>query len=232
MPVLLLGLLVLTGCQHRPIEFQRVHWSGEIKPEHNLEFTNPLGDVHIRQGSEGFVGVDLVGQCADAEPAVQATEADVGRLSLVVAGEGCLRVDVSLFVGPGVQLTVESDAGHIVAKRLRNPIEAHSQSGDISLTAAGVLSATTGSGALRISPMARKWREPMIFRSETGAIVLGIPPEHVVVTACTSGTIESELPISSSKVQAGVTCVTTHSGRGLFSIQASSESGSIGLFRQ
>ena len=228
--VAVVGISGCAGTTRAPL-LQRVQWQSNEDGLAAVHFFNALGDIHLKQGSAGFLGIDAIGQCRTAEPGFSA-DRNGQTLTVVTAGADCDRVDVVLFAPPGMRLEVASEDGRITGKALRNAIEARSTTGDIALSAAGPVAASTDSGVLRINPMAAKWAEPLRLVSDSGRMVVAVPAGDIQVDACTTGRVSGDFELESRSAVDALPCHSLRLGRGLYPIEARSQTGDIELYRQ
>lgn len=222
--------LTLAACTNLDPTLRRAQWHARVPPNGGASITNRFGNLNVRPASEGFLGLELVGQCRRDEPAVRVLDGARGPALEVLAGD-CPRVDAVVYAGPGMHLTLETEVGRIVARRIGNPVAATSASGDISLSSTRPVNARSGSGTIRLNPAAAKWARPVTAETDTGTIILGVPDGPVRVAAC-GARVESEWPARSREGPGAGECREVILGRGLYLMRAHSAAGTVRIYRQ
>ncbi len=175
----------------------------------SLHVDNPHGNIYLRKSGEPYVGVFTTEQrLGDAPRAADISILnDPASVTVTISypndhpGDAHLmddkkpagRVDLVIFVPPGVDTHLATTHGDISVKRLDNNIIASSLSGQISVTARGTLTLISQQGDIYGSAMNADWGGESKVRTSSGNIVFGVPQYGDVTLSAKSGhSIESD----------------------------------------
>lgn len=196
-----LGWLLLAACASKPVEppapfadtqsVNGVTYTLErFREEHKLPaglqrivLDNPYGDIQVRQTSAGAVAFEGVEQRIGERPRIARIEWHEGQEESGVrvrypgidpdapADRRKGRVDLYAFVPAGIPVSLRSDFGEIVVRRIDNPVSARSRSGRITVAAHGAMDIESESGELRVYPMSARGAGHNRIRSAGGIVV-------------------------------------------------------------
>lgn len=176
----------------------RLQWSKEVdgtEPITALEIRNDFGDIRARGSADRRLDVSMVVQRLDAAGAkVGFTVERRGSVVALVAGyppgrvrdsdphpakDTYDRLDLVVFVPPGVALRAHTLRGRVEVRGLDGDVEASTLDGPLFVRTAGGVQARTDSGELTalLDPAALAAAgPPVLLQSNTGAIDLWLPP--------------------------------------------------------
>jgi hypothetical protein len=211
-----------------------------------VEISNPSGDVRCRaiegdqvevaavvqHHSEDLVSARVTVESADdrlrigvefdrpAEP-VRETEAMKRR-----------RVDLTIFIPQGVEVSIETDRGLIEARGLSSGLEARSQTGDIKFRTNGSVQAETRSGNIEVNFSQVSWETPSKLETTTGNLTLWIPrSSDLTIAAETRGEISTDFSIDIERPD-DTKRATARLGAGSHRLEVISYRGKIGLYER
>jgi hypothetical protein len=202
---------------------ERQQWSRAVdgdEPITAIDIRNDFGDIRARGAGDRVLDVAMVVQRLDkaGDKAGFTVERRGGAIALVVAyppgrvkdavahpaKDSYDRVDLVVFVPPGVALRAHTLRGRVEAKGLKGDVDAFTEDGPIFVTTSGTTTARTVSGTITALPAASTLSvagPPLVLASDSGAIevtLTGQPgPELRVETA---GEIATALPLMRTKV--------------------------------
>ncbi|MBK8286840.1 MAG: hypothetical protein IPK97_19335 [Ahniella sp.] len=143
---------------------------------------NPDGDIRLRRGETGHLGVRAVHQ-HPGPPAgagwTGRTRGQVFRLNThpASANDPRARVDIVITAPPDLRLTLRSVRGDIEVRRHAGPIKARTQGGDIAIQATGSVDASTHTGSIQAGLLGPAPANGARFRSRHGPIDLVVAAE-------------------------------------------------------
>jgi len=158
---------------------------------------NPYGDIQLRQTTGSVVAIQGVEQRIGEAPRIANIEwqEDFCETAVRVRYPGIDpdepadrrkgRVDLYAFVPVGMPVSLRSDFGEIVVRRIDNPVTARSRSGRITVASHGRLDIESETGELRVYPMSARSTGTHRLRSAAN-IVLDVhlqPPLRLVARA-------------------------------------------------
>ena len=183
----------------------RFEWEGGLDDATVISVENGLGDVRARGSEQGTLSVLAVLQYPedDRSPPMVDVVRDGTRITVRVlpaatpspnAASGPRpRVDLSLFVPPGIRLVVSTQDGLVEAKGLENDVEARSIRGDLRLVTSGSVRAMSERGDVTVHWTGAEWATPPSIETVTGAIELWMPRDaNALVAIETAGLISTD----------------------------------------
>jgi hypothetical protein len=181
----------------RPLVLDRLQWSKEVdgpEPITALEVHNDFGDIRARLAGDRRLDASMVVQRLDVngDRVGFTVERRGGTVALVVAyppgrvrdadphpaKDSYDRVDLVVFVPPGVALRARTLRGQVEVRGLKSDVEAATQDGPVLVRAAGVVQARTGSGDLTVQLEEAALAgdgPPHLLQSDTGAVTVLLP---------------------------------------------------------
>jgi hypothetical protein len=203
----------------RPLILDRLEWAREVdgaEPITAIEVRNDFGDIRARLAGDRRLEASMVVQRLD--PAGDKVGFTVERrgatVALVVsyppgrvrdsdprpAKDSYDRLDLVLFVPPGVALRAHTLRGQVEVRGLKSDVEAATQDGPVLVRSAGVVQARTDGGEITVQLEAAALAgdgPPHILQTRTGAITVLLPagadPELRVET---TGEVVSNLDLT------------------------------------
>jgi hypothetical protein len=206
----------------REVVIERLQWSKAVdgpEPITAFDVRNDFGDIRARAAGDRALDVSMVVQRLDSagEKVGFTVERRGGTVALVVsyptgrirdsvaqpAKDSYDRLDLVVFVPPGVTLHAQTLRGQVEARGLKSDVDAVTEAGPIFLRTTGAIQARSGSGDISALPNALALGTsgpPLILQSVSGTIavtLLGQPgPE---LRAETAGEIVTSLPVRRSR---------------------------------
>ena len=236
------------------VVIERLQWSRSVDgpdPITSFEVRNDFGDIRARAAGDRVLDVSMVVQRLD--PAGEKVGFTVERrgsaVALVVAyppgrvrdaiarppKDSYDRLDLVVFVPPGVTLRAHTLRGQVEVRGLKNDVEAATADGPILLRTAGAMQARTVSGEITAVPEAAALATrgaPLILQSDTGTIDVTLPagrgPEIRVETA---GVIESALRLRHTRHGDRTRAVSPPDPRAVRLLLVDSRSGRVRIVR-
>jgi len=238
----------------REVSIDRLQWARDVdgaEPITALEVRNDFGDVRARAAGDRRLDASMVVQRLDAagDRVGFTVERRGGVVALVVgyppgrvrdadphpAKDTYDRLDLVVFVPPGVTLRAHTLRGRVEARGLQGDVEASTLDGPIFVRTSGGVQARTGSGevtvlldtAALVTP-----GPPMLLLSESGPIALVLPPRgQPDLRVATSGEVASRLRLHRD-LRAGRTEATLGAGKSARLVVVSSRSGRVSVERE
>lgn len=177
-------------------KIEHLEWQGMLDSDLALELVNPHGDLRVRSGGddEEIEVLAVLQRHADdprdAEisvvPAASGDEA-AHRIEIVIPTTSEAlpeplpdawrkrRIDMTVIVPAGTELSLATDRGTIQAKGLSAPVVARSSHGDIQLVSSAGLDARSDYGSLRVELKGSLWSPAPRLSGRTGTIRLRLP---------------------------------------------------------
>ena len=192
----------------RDLAIERLQWTKPVdgpEPITTFDVRNDFGDIRARLARDRVLDVSMVVQRLDlaGDKVGFTVERRGNTIALVVsyppgrvrdsvaqpAKDSYDRVDLVVFVPPGVTLRAQTLRGQVEARGLKSDVEAVTADGPIVLRTTGTMQARTSSGEIMVVPDAATLATPgppFVLQSGSGAIavtLLGQPgPELRVET--------------------------------------------------
>ena len=211
-----------------------------ISPTKKLRVINHLGDVRARRGKGSDLNIISIVQRfkkdqTDAKTLIN-TEADQVEITTSYpsavpdeGGERQGRIDLSLLVPYGAELTVETLDGLIEIKGVHRPIQARSESGRVRVSTGRRVKAHTDTGKLGITLGSPTQRESAELSTVTGAIQVdfaGYPMPSLRVQ--TKGQINAkDIPGTVALLEGSQDVSILESGEKPYNLRVQSETGNI-----
>lgn len=168
---------------------------------------NPYGDIQLRQTSGAAVAIEGVEQRIGEQPRIARIEWHEEGAEAAVrvrypgidpdapADRRRGRVDLYAFVPAGVPVSLRSDFGEIVVRRIDNPVQARSRSGRITVATHGLIEAESVDGELRIYPMSARATGTHRLRTAGGIVVDVHLQEPLQVEARAPRGVRADFPL-------------------------------------
>ena len=238
----------------RELVTERLQWSKSVdgpEPITAFDVRNDFGDIRARAAGDRVLDVSMVVQRLDpaGDKAGFTVERRGGTIAFVVsyppgrirdsvahpAKDSYDRLDLVVFVPPGVALRAHTLRGQVEARGLKSDVEAVTAEGPIFLRTTGAMQARTRSGTITALPDAAALATagpPFVLQSEAGTIdvtLLGRPgPELRVETA---GEIVTALPVRRSRQGDRTRLVSTPDARAVRLLLITSRTGTVRIVR-
>ena len=221
-----------TGAPTRELRIERLQWSKATdgpEPVTALEIRNDFGDIRARLAGDKTLEASMIVQRLDPGPqGVGFTVERRGSVLALVVGyppgrvkdvdprppkDGYDRLDLTVFVPPGVTLRAHTLRGLVEARGLQGDVEAATLDGSILVATSGAIQARTGSGEITATVSAAALAAPgppLLFQSASGPINLILPAGGAELRVETAGTVTSKV----ESKRAGGRLVLVHSATG------------------
>jgi hypothetical protein len=182
----------------------RADWSAAIPAGTTIHIENELGDVRLRFGGYDHKPIlHAVIQRADGSPVITTNPVlDKTKKTLTVTLKanqslGKSRVDLGFYIPEGHNVVVQTTAGLIEVKGIRDLVVASTTSGAIFAKGnRGPMQLNTQSGAIEMSLHAPKEGVKTTVSSTTGEITVALPiASNLLLTAATSGLFATEISL-------------------------------------
>lgn len=207
----------------REVTMDRLQWAREVdgpEPITAIEVRNDFGDIRARGAGDRRLEATMVVQRLDlaGDKVGFTVERRGGVVALVVAyppgrvrdsdprpaKDSYDRLDLVVFVPPGVTLRAHTLRGRVEARGLKSDVEATTLDGPIFVRTEGGVQARTDEGTVTalLDPGALAAAgAPMLLQSSSGAIALWLPPRGTPdLRVETAGPVTSRLALRRSKV--------------------------------
>jgi hypothetical protein len=250
-------LLLLTAVMWTPAMAQDDTWSWQkvIPAGQAIEIKGVLGDVVAKPATGNQVRVIAkknarYGDAADVTIEVVEHERGVTICAMYPSSRSdreneCLpgarghsntrdndtEVDFEVLVPKGVKFTGRTVTGRVVATDLSADVKASSVSGSVRVSTTGLVQASTVSGSIDVAMGRTDWTDQLEFSTVSGDIRL-VMPENLntdVEISTVSGTLESDLPMSTTRRRFGPRNMHGRIGSGGRELRLSTVSGTIEL---
>lgn len=196
---------------------ERFSWTGRLEAgcleaATRVRVVNEFGDIRTRASADARIDVSAVIQKREdlnAEPDIAIVESDDGLRVEVRFPEASIdraliapgrredrRVDLVVFLPPGVELSARTVRGLIEAKGLTGTADLRSERGDLVIQTSASVDARTEHGSIAAVLRGRGWTSPPRLETLTGDIRVELPPAiDAVVRISTRGEITTDYSI-------------------------------------
>jgi hypothetical protein len=238
----------------RAFAMDRLQWSKDVdgaEPITGIEVRNDFGDIRARAAGDRKLEATMVVQRLDL--AGEKVGFTVERRGSVVALDVAYppgrvrdseshpakdsydRLDLVVFVPPGVTLRAQTLRGRVEARGLKSDVEASTLDGPIFVRTEGGVQARTDSGTVTamLNPAALAAAgAPMLLQSNSGPITLWLPPRETGdLRVETAGEVKSRLALRRSKLQ-GRTRAVLGAATAPRQVVVSSRTGAVSVERE
>jgi hypothetical protein len=239
----------------REVTMDRLQWSKEVdgsQPITAIEVRNDFGDIRARGAGDRRLDATMVVQRLDVagQKVGFTVERRGGVVALVVgyppgrvrdddphpAKDTYDRLDLVVFVPPGVTLRAHTLRGRVEARGLKSDVEASTLDGPIFVRTSGGVQARTGSGevtALLDAGAVTTPGAPMLLQSDTGPIAVVLPPQgDPDLRVETAGEVLSKLRLQRTRHAGHTEATLGASPRPVRLVIVSSHSGRVTVERE
>jgi hypothetical protein len=214
-----------------------------------LSIANPHGEIRVRMGAPGEIGivaaVQRIGVDGVAPTIAHAAKGDGISVEVQhplgpppvdpasgLADHGRGRIDLAVFVPPGLALDLQTLDGRIQVRRAGGDVSARSIGGIVDVSAAGALRLRSERARVVARQESGRWSGESRIESGSGAILVALPAfGDIDVDVDAGGTLSVDpgLPIAVEVGADGRSRARARFGAGGQRLQVASDSGSVHL---